>query len=211
MASQQEIEAAKKRFLANNYRDTRKFIETTDKFSSLDFSKQFAKDVFILANEFISQQSRPIDETTHVPAFIGAEEIEIGGVTYVRKDLRKSQSVNEQLLTAARRLLRELCNYLGGGPHEAELAMQTAEQAIAAAEAEIAEREKPVTEEWLRLFGCPLTNRLRLGFVAIPEKLSVFPPCGHLPSAVQFFDHITVDVHTRGDVLDLMRLLGGAK
>lgn len=40
------------------------------------------------------------NETTQVPAFIGEQEIEIGGVTYVRKD-QQSRPVNERLLNAA--------------------------------------------------------------------------------------------------------------
>lgn len=61
MATKAAIEAAKKRFIANNYQDTRKFIEYTDKFSSLEFSTQFAKDVFVLATAFLSK-SQPVNE-----------------------------------------------------------------------------------------------------------------------------------------------------
>jgi len=117
-----------------------------------------------------------------------------------------SQPVNERLLMAA----KVADAHIGWGDCSLENVHVMLREAIAAEEAEIVERGKPVTEEWLQSFGWPLTNRLRLGFVAIPGKLSVFPPCGHLSSAVQFFDHITVDIKTRGDVLDLMRLLGGA-
>lgn len=178
MATQAEIEAAKKRFIADNYQDTRKFIEYTDKFSSLEFSTQFAKDVFVLAKAFLS----------------------------------KAQSVNEILLEAAK-IGRD---WLTCHENETGVELQSAEalrKAIAAAEAEIEERRKPITREWLQSIGSK----------RVPDDLYLHSEgndneqIGRLilwefndTGVWKMRDADWFDMTTRGDVLDLMRVLGGA-
>lgn len=200
MESEQEIEAAKERFHGSCNRVSR-YIGLASGDEEMGRGLRLA-DAEVLADVYLEQQSQPIDETTAMPAFVGSDEIEIAGVVYVRKDL---QPVNERLLNAAKQYLT-----VGNKPLSEIIEL---DEAIAAAEAEIAERRKPVTEERLKSIGGtadPCGNEHDdthpIAFATVPPfKVDVlrqtwsigFCSCDGFP--------------THGDVLDLLRVLGGAK
>lgn len=170
MVTELDIEAARKRWISNDYP-----IANREHTRGLDAQ--------VLADAFVSQQSQP---------------------------------VNERLITAAKKLLHEFCSYLGDRPHESEKAMQAAEAAIAAVEAEIEERRKPVTAEWLAkhmkpselspaVYGYSVNGRDCVIRVE-PRNKRWFVFVTQMQSRIDFGY-----VATRGDVLELLRVIGGEK
>jgi hypothetical protein len=159
-----------------------------------------------MVSEAMAQKDNLI-ETTYVPPFVGADEIEIAGVEYVRKNLRKSQSVNERLLAAAKkyRCVSRAADFA---------AQDELSNAIAAAEAEIEERLKPVTEDWLKSRGwdhCGMRGRCNIYSPALGVE-SIRIEFGL--KVTLLFDSLCKTSPTRGDVIivdDLLRVLGGAK
>ena len=169
MATREEIDAAKIRWIEKKYARSQKGL--------LD---QYV-DMRTLTNEFIEQRSQP---------------------------------VNDALLNAAKSLV-EIChtatkNTLVFRQADDSFAfvsnLQDAQEAIAAAEAEIAEREKPVTEDWLLRIGFMKDEYSRL-FLYRPARLSImFWMSGNVTLKVS--GNEMLDMPTRGDVLDLIRVLG---
>lgn len=87
-------------------------------------------------------------------------------------------------------------------------------EAIAAAKAEIDERRKPVTEEWLKEVGFQIITKKTSEQFACWKHSCVFD----FPDGEASIDPDTVNARragqspkTRGDVLDLLRVIGGAK
>jgi hypothetical protein len=157
------------------------------------------------AREFYAKTTQ-IDEMTYRPACISADEIEIAGVEYVRKNLRKSHSVNERLLSAATDCFHEAED----NPCMRFCFIDDLKSAIAGAEASIAERAKPVTEAWCRNQGWPVSDdRQRLVFSAVLGVMEVAPICGTLSAGIQVGSRFA-SVRSVGDVLDLVRILGAA-
>ncbi len=126
---------------------------------------------------------------------------------------QQQQPVNQRLLDTAKVLCNQIlwhghCGRLSSIEDSDERAMVEAlDAAIAAAEAEIAERSLPVTEEWCISKGWLESKKRRLGFIALSGLLVVFPPLGNSPSGVEFCGSMFQPVKNRGDVLDLLRIL----
>jgi len=137
---------------------------------------------------------------------------------------QQSQLVNARLLNAAKNTQK----LIGGKEVSDEL-----NEAIPAAEAEIAKREKPVTEEWLQSVGfvatfLPVSESSQLALVVFDDKemwpdgdvLLVYSNDGSWGFCERpidkngewgAFHNNFKKLKTRGDVLDLLRVLGGAK
>lgn len=104
MATNADIEAAKERHcrVVAGEQVTDVYARSDGVFSDYEHFEiangMHSTDCKILANELVSQQSQPIDETKTMPAFVGDDEIKIAGVVYMRKD--KHQLDNEQLRAA---------------------------------------------------------------------------------------------------------------
>jgi hypothetical protein len=140
---------------------------------------------------------------------------------------QQSQPVNERLLTAAQEMSRaaeKLMHWHDWGSNNEGMVVSADSargiwdckreltNAIAAAESEIAEREKPVTRVWLEEQCTTVrpNDPVEMGYVAINPEL-----------VVGAFHDGRIQVNggaitggwpgmTHGDMLDLMRVLGGA-
>ena len=121
---------------------------------------------------------------------------------------QQSQPVNERLLNAAKDALIEVDNeVITLSDVFCEL-----NEAIAAAESEIAEREKPVTEEWL-LQQPDWMQRPGSSMAPMYAHDELQSVCQFWPSSGAFLSFGKLEIYhaTRGDVLDLMRLRRGAE
>ena len=120
-----------------------------------------------------------------------------------------AQSVNEVLIAS----LRQISSLRWG--HDGDCgAVAIADNAIAAAEAEIAERRKPVTREWLQSIGSKrvpddvypqseVNDNEQIGRMILWETEDA--------GVWRMRDADWFDIKTRGDVLDVMGVLGGAQ
>jgi len=171
----------------------------------------------------VATQQPTIDETTAMPAFVGSDEIEIAGVVYMKKG--SQQPVNERLLNAAKAMscaAERLRHWHDRGPNNEGMVVSADSvrgiwgcekelgQAISAAEAEIEERRKPVTEDWLKdLPGWELKLPSLVPTYLHKElyaQVNFWPKSG----PILLFGATQVNDPQRWHVLDLMRVIGGA-
>lgn len=198
MTRHQEIEAAKERLESAEYDDVRVFVEREDNSSTLEYSTTMQRDLLLLSAAFVEQHSQPVNQTLFDAAEQALLWIESDEATHGRQ-------------------------YGTGNALRA---------AIAAEEAEIAERKKPVTEEWLQSVGfmatfLPASENSQLALVVFDDK-EMWPdgdvllvcssngswgfwerPIEENGEWVAFHNNFK-KLKTRGNVIDLLRVLGGA-